>query len=761
MRSVEKIVETVTEVVKRPYYIKVCDPSIPHVEHPNSCYKFLHCKPTKDGSYEYAVKTCYPDMMYNPTNMICDWPDSVKKIKPSCGVDFGEIEIWETEEIISIRRSSRLPTSTQRSVSISSGGKTYIENQEVQVSYHLQICDPTVPLVEHPESCFKYLQCQQMPNGSYIYVEQVCGATMMFNPKNMICDWPSSVKAIKPICDSNRETIDTLDLKTLPPRFTTMQPTQPPMKIIASTKPTFTSTISSSKTTPRSISGLISQEIIELPSYITICDPSVPHVEHPNSCYKFLHCQPAVNGSYVYAVKTCYPDTMFNPKSMICDWPDSVKKIKPSCGVDFGEIEIWETEEIISRRRSSRLPTSTQRSVFISSTRKVEIDYVEVQLPYYIRTCDPTIPMVEHPESCHKYLECLKLSNGSFMLTEKTCGPDLMFDPFTKDCYWNEDVIASKPQCRDRPGVIEVLDLKIITKTSPVTTVRPETTAKITRPGGQPIIIPTTLTPPVYCDKNSMVPLLSQLPDSAFSASSILGNAFKPEFARLDSKPSDKSSGSWTPRTNDENQFLEVNFPRPIPIYGVIIRGNPMFDQYVTNFKILHSYDGISYHVYENSRGETQKFSGSVDSKTPVRTIFEVPIEARIVRIYPISWNSAIALRVEFLGCQKPSPQLVFNPEPTRPILATTLKPIALSTPSTRTTLPQMFTESPIEPLCDDPLGVENSKLSSNQIKFSSIKDPGSVKTKVRKNALEVIKLSSSRGWMPLADSTNEFVMVN
>ncbi|CRK93314.1 CLUMA_CG006855, isoform A [Clunio marinus] len=49
--------------------------------------------------------------------------------------------------------------------------------------------------------------------------------------------------------------------------------------------------------------------------------------------------------------------------------------------------------------------------------------------------------------------------------------------------------------------------------------------------------------------------------------------------------------------------------------------------------------------------------------------------------------------------------------------------------------------------------------MSPNQITFSSIKDAGSVKTKVRKNPLEIIKLSSTRGWMPLTVSMTEYVL--
>lgn len=62
-----------------------------------------------------------------------------------------------------------------------------------------------------------------------------------------------------------------------------------------------------------------------------VCDPGVPHVEFPGDCHKFRHCQPNVNNSYTYAIKTCGDTMMYNPNSMICDWPASVISIKPEC----------------------------------------------------------------------------------------------------------------------------------------------------------------------------------------------------------------------------------------------------------------------------------------------------------------------------------------------------------------------------------------------------------------------------------------------
>ena len=510
---------------------------------------------------------------------------------------------------------------------------------------------------------------------------------------------------------------------------------------------------------------------------------------------------PAPNGSYMYAVKTCYPDMMYHPQSMVCEWPATVKAIKPICARDPGETEIWEIEE--SRIRSTRLPETSPRTII--GTQKIPtLESSEVDTSTFIRRCDPSVPFVEHPESCNKYIECERNPNGFYFYVEKNCGIDMMFNIQKKDCDFSEEVMALKPMCNDRP-VLSSLDLK--TEKPVVTTQAPIVTTPM-------FIIPSTLTPPMLCDQGEMVPLLDLLPDSAFSASSILGNAFRPESARLESKPTGHSSGSWSPKTNDLNQYLQIKFLQPVPVYGVIIRGNQMLDQYVTSFKILYSNDENVFHVYEDANKRIKIFSGSVDAKTSVKSIFQTPVEAKIVRFYPISWYGSITLRVEVLGCKKleftttktpigikgsqglVAPQAMPFPQTTRspqgmvapqsmvapqamPFPQTTKSPQGMVGPQTmpfpgpgvepeRIFKPQgvtppmpIFTEAPVEPLCDDPLGVENSKLSSSQIKFSSIKDSGSVKTKVRKNPLEIIKLSSKRGWMPLADNTNEYVMVS
>lgn len=161
-------------------------------------------------------------------------------------------------------------------------------------------------------------------------------------------------------------------------------------------------------------------------------------------------------------------------------------------------------------------------------------------------------------------------------------------------------------------------------------------------------------------------------------------------------------------------------------MYGVIIRGNPIFDQYVTSFKILHSHDGIAFHYLVDDSTKPQIFSGPIDSRTPIKSLFKIPIESKVVRIYPLTWHGSIAIRVELLGCSNEKVNATY--------------PVHVDTGD--------------EPICDDPLGVSNGKLRPEQLKVSSFKT-----TSTHEKEKELLKLSSDRGWRPGIDSPNQYVL--
>jgi len=211
-------------------------------------------------------------------------------------------------------------------------------------------------------------------------------------------------------------------------------------------------------------------------------------------------------------------------------------------------------------------------------------------------------------------------------------------------------------------------------------------------------------------------------------------------------------------------QYLQIAFPKPTPIFGIVTSGSPSYDQYVTSFKILHSFDGIAFHYLVDETGTPQIFRGPIAPRAQAEGFFKIPIESKVVRIYPLTWHERIAMRVELLGCLK----IKSSTPPIIPIIPekTTLTPPIMTSPVTKPTIttpkPYFAKTTPYdideEPMCDDPMGVEDGKMSPNQIKASSLK-PSGLKTGPIK-LIKLLSMTSSEGWMPMINSPNEFLAV-
>ena len=57
-----------------------------HMAHESDCSKFYHCVPDQIKGSRLATKNCSPGTLFNPRNLICDWPINVYKVKPSCRI---------------------------------------------------------------------------------------------------------------------------------------------------------------------------------------------------------------------------------------------------------------------------------------------------------------------------------------------------------------------------------------------------------------------------------------------------------------------------------------------------------------------------------------------------------------------------------------------------------------------------------------------------------------------------------------------------
>lgn len=155
---------------------------------------------------------------------------------------------------------------------------------------------------------------------------------------------------------------------------------------------------------------------------ITVCDPTIPHVEYPGDCFKFRHCQPTTDGGWKYAIKTCGPSMMYNPLSMTCDHIPNVVALKSECGVAENEIP-----------------------------------------PYFEQKCPPGQKWSECAVPCRKscvYYGNLLIKNGLCKLSSDDCEPgcvEVQFTQCSSGMLWRDKstcVKAADCTCMSHTGLI-------------------------------------------------------------------------------------------------------------------------------------------------------------------------------------------------------------------------------------------------------------------------------------------------------------------
>lgn len=68
--------------------------------------------------------------------------------------------------------------------------------------------------------------------------------------------------------------------------------------------------------------------------------------------------------------------------------------------------------------------------------------------------------------------------------------------------------------------------------------------------------------------------------------------------ARLNFQTTSTKAGSWSARTSDVNQWLQVDLSRRTKITGVATQGRNRVNQWVTKYKLQYSDDGENFHYY-------------------------------------------------------------------------------------------------------------------------------------------------------------------
>uniref|UniRef100_A0A9J8BPC0 Contactin associated protein like 3 n=1 Tax=Cyprinus carpio carpio TaxID=630221 RepID=A0A9J8BPC0_CYPCA len=165
-------------------------------------------------------------------------------------------------------------------------------------------------------------------------------------------------------------------------------------------------------------------------------------------------------------------------------------------------------------------------------------------------------------------------------------------------------------------------------------------------------------------------PLVSALPQSAFTSSSELSNSHGPGFAKLNRRD---GAGGWSPLDSNKYQWLEIKLEQRTEITAIATQGRYGSSDWVTRYFLMFSDTGHNWRPYrqEDSIGA---FSGNSNADSVVMYKLQQPVIAQYVRILPLDWNpnGRIGLRLEAYGCQYKSDvvgfdgsaHLLFRPDP-------------------------------------------------------------------------------------------------
>ncbi|KAI8490945.1 hypothetical protein Bbelb_313640 [Branchiostoma belcheri] len=138
------------------------------------------------------------------------------------------------------------------------------------------------------------------------------------------------------------------------------------------------------------------------------------------------------------------------------------------------------------------------------------------------------------------------------------------------------------------------------------------------------------------------------IPDGRITASAFYDGNYYPYFARLNGV---RSYGAWA-GTNVVGDWLQVDLGEMKRVKGTIIQGRQRGSQeWVTSYKLQYSANGKAWTTYAGSDGSDMVFTGNTDTNTAVKNLLDNPVDARYVRLYPLSWNNHMSMRMEILGC--------------------------------------------------------------------------------------------------------------
>jgi len=87
--------------------------------------------------------------------------------------------------------------------------------------------------------------------------------------------------------------------------------------------------------------------------------------------------------------------------------------------------------------------------------------------------------------------------------------------------------------------------------------------------------------------------------DAQITASSEHSSPLAAIQARLNFKAGGGKNGAWSARSNDANQWIQVDLGGLTNITGIATQGRNIVTQWVTKYQLQYSDDGVNFHYYK------------------------------------------------------------------------------------------------------------------------------------------------------------------
>lgn len=124
----------------------------------------------------------------------------------------------------------------------------------------------------------------------------------------------------------------------------------------------------------------------------------------------------------------------------------------------------------------------------------------------------------------------------------------------------------------------------------------------------------------------------------------------EPERAKLLSQV-----GCWCSDVAQIFEHLQLDFGKAVMLTGIASQGHHNKVEYVTNYQLLFSDDGVIWRTYYNAfdlETKTDNVTANTDSKNVKIVKFLYEIKARYLKIRALNWQNGICMRIKVFGFQ-------------------------------------------------------------------------------------------------------------